>query len=205
MGPAHPRRWTVLAAPTLLAVLLVATSCGGGSSTSGGSSPGPSPTVSPTASSSSAAVTWADGFCSSVHDWQQSIDRVRADLKDTAHLSAAQLQHDVGQVADSTRAMVAQLKDVPDLAAPTADKVQQQLRTLSDDLQHQSDSIEQAAGAKPTSVSGLVQAVATITGSLATMASDITSSAADIRDTVDAADPTRPFETAPACRDLSKR
>jgi uncharacterized phage infection (PIP) family protein YhgE len=176
--------------------LLAFTACGDDSGSSS------APTPSPTQSSSSAALTWADGFCSSVSDWQQSIDRVRADLKDTAHLSAARLQDDVGQVADSTRAMVTELKDVPDLAAPTADQVRQQLSSLSDQLQHQSATIEQTAGQKPSSVQELLQAVATITGALATMASDITTSAADIRDTVDAADPTRPFETAPACQDL---
>jgi len=173
---------------TVVAVLaLVAASCGGSDESS---------SVSP-------AVEWADGFCTAITTWGDSLTSVTGQLSSPSSLSTSALEDVANDATSATETLVDDLKGlgVPDTESGQA--IEDSIDGLSATLEGEAATIQDAA-AGASGVSGLRNAIASITRSLAAMGAAALTSTADLLQNTDAKDELRAaFEDAPACAEVS--
>lgn len=178
-----------LARLALVGALALTTGCGG--SSDGEQQP-----------QQTATEAWADDVCSSVSNWIVSVEHSQAMLGDKSNLTAGNVRHALKFVADATSAFVADLKDIgpPDTEAGQA--AAQQLSTLSDELQKQSDVVTSALDQSSGNLQELLAQLSAVSGALSTMVADTTKSVNDIRQLDGAAELESAFQDSPTCQQL---
>lgn len=171
---------------TVVAVLaLVAVGCGGSDEAS---------SVTPT--------TWADGFCSAITTWGDALTSVTHQLS-TPSLSTPALEDVANDATSATETLVDDLKGlgVPDTESGQA--VKDSIDGFTATLEREAASIHDAADGA-VGVSGLRNAIGSITTSLAAMGAAALTSTADLLQNTDAKDELRTaFKDAPACAEVS--
>jgi len=173
---------------TVVAVLaLVAASCGGSDESS---------SVSP-------AVEWADGFCTAITTWGDSLTSVTGQLSSPSSLSTSALEDAANDVKSSTETLVDDLKGLGAPDTESGQAVKDSIDELSATLESQAANIQSTADG----VSGLTDlpsAVTSILTSLSAMGAAALSSTLDLLQNVDAKGELQTaFEDAPACAEIS--
>jgi ABC-type transporter Mla subunit MlaD len=148
------RRLTPLAV-VVAALALVAAGCGGSDD------------------ETSATQEWADGFCTSLTAWTDSLTDIGSSLTDTSNLSADGIKGIVDDAVDSTRQFV---DDVTSLGAPETEsgaEAQQALETLADQLDESVQTLEDEFSEGADSLTGALSKVSAVTAAVAEMGEDV--------------------------------
>jgi hypothetical protein len=175
-----------LASVLVLAVL--AAGCGGGG---GGSS------------DTMSAQDWADGVCSAINTWTDSIKSAGQSLTG-GNLSKDSLGSTATDVKDST----AQLKDdLQGLGKPdteSGDEAKQSIDELSSNIQEDVDQMDSAI--KDVQNGGsIMTAVTTVTGSLSTMSTQVQSTFNDLENLDPKGELESAFKNASSCKSLTSK
>jgi len=152
--------------------------------------------------SSVTPTEWADGFCSAITTWGDALTSVTVQLS-TLSLSTSALEDVANDARNATETLVDDLKGlgVPDTESGQA--VKDSIDVLSATLEREAANIQDAAGGA-SGVSGLRNAIASITRSLAAMGAAAFTSTAALLQSTDAKGALRAaFEDAPACAEVS--
>lgn len=179
-----------LARLALVAVLALATGCGG---TDDEQQQQPQ---------QSAAEAWADDVCSSVSTWQDAVAQSRSVLGDPADLSADDVRQALEGAATATSTLVADLEQIgpPDTEAGKAAAAE--LSTLSDQLRQQADLVTRALDRSSGDLQELLAQLSAVSGALSTMATDA-ATAIDNLSRLDGAEELQSaFRTSPTCQQL---
>jgi hypothetical protein len=175
-----------LASVLVLAVL--AAGCGGGG---GGSS------------DTMSAQDWADGVCSAINTWTDSIKSAGQSLTG-GNFSKDSLGSTATDVKDST----AQLKDdLQGLGKPdteSGDEAKQSIDELSSNIQEDVDQMDSAI--KDVQNGGsIMTAVTTVTGSLSTMSTQVQSTFNDLENLDPKGELESAFKNASSCKSLTSK
>jgi hypothetical protein len=177
----------VLLAISSLAVLAVlAAGCGGGG---GGSS------------NTESAQDWADGLCSAINTWTDSLRSASQSLSG-GNLSESALTGAASDLQDST----AQLKDdLSSLGEPdldSGDKAKETVDTLSSNIQ---DGVDKIDGAIKDAKNGesLVNALTTVTSSISTMGTQVQTAFSDLENLDPKGELESAFKNASSCKSLT--
>ena len=179
-------------APTVLASLLLLALLAAGC---GGSSGGGSETKS--------ATDWADGVCSAINTWTDSLKSATQSLQG-GNLSKSSLEQAASDLKDST----AQLKDdldglgKPDLSS--GDKAKESIDTLSSNISDDVDKIDSAI--KDAQNGGnLMSALTTVTSTISTMGSQVQSTFSQLEKLDPKGELESAFKNASSCKSLTSQ
>ena len=182
--------WMKLSAAlaSVLVLAVLAAGCGG----SGGGS-----------SDTTSATDWADGVCSAINTWTDSIKSAGQSLTG-GNLSKDSLGSTATDVKDST----AQLKDdLQGLGKPdteSGDEAKQSIDELSSDIQKDVDQMDSAI--KDVQNGGsIMTAVTTVTGSLSTMSTQVQSTFNDLENLDPKGELESAFKNASSCQSLTSK
>jgi len=153
-------------------------------------------------SSSVTPTEWADGFCSAITTWGDALTSVTEQLS-TSSLSTSALEDVANDATSATETLVDDLKGLGVPETESGQAIEDSIDGLSATLEGEAATIQDAA-AGASGVSGLRNAIASITRSLAAMGAAALTSTADLLQNTDAKDELRAaFEDAPACAEVS--
>jgi hypothetical protein len=177
------RRHGLVAALAVLAV--PAAACGGG----GGSS-----------DESKSTKEWADGVCSAVNTWTDSL-RTAAQSLSGGNFSKETLQSAASDVQDATTTFK---DDLESLGAPdteSGDKAKESIDQLSDNIQQGVDTIENAVK-DVSGANGALIALSTVTGTISTMSTQVRTTIEDLQRLDPDSELDKAFEDASSCSKL---
>ena len=188
--PAHRAR-RHFARLALVAALALATGCGG---SAGELQPQPQ---------QSSPEAWADDVCSTVATWKGAIEHSQLLLSDPARLSPKLVRHALDFAADATRAFITDLQKLgpPDTEAGQA--AEEQLTTLSGQLQEQADVVTGTLEKSSANLQELLAQLSAVTGALSTMVTDASTAVDNIRQLDGADELESAFKDSPTCQKLS--
>ena len=165
------------------AAALIAAGCGGGDE-------------------ESSATKWADGLCSSITSWQNSLTS-SADSLRSGNVSKDSID---GAVDDAKSATDDFVDDVKGLGKPDTDsgekakeEVDQLATDLEDGMNKIEDTVKDASG-----VSGVVDALSSVTTTLGTMAGQVSSTINELEQLDPKGELKDAFEQADSCDQLTK-
>lgn len=172
--------------PIALAALLVA-GCGGSSSSSSEPSP----------------KDWADGLCSAITTWSDSVKTAGESLK-SGNLSEGDLKKSSSEIKSATNEFADDLKG---LGKPNTDAGQQAkdaIDKLATQINEDVDTLQKAVNdAVGKGTKGAVSAASSIATSLSTMSTQIASAASKLQQADAKGEIEQGFRDAPACKKLS--
>ncbi len=169
----------------LVAVLALATGCGGADG-----------------DQQTATEAWADDVCSTVSDWKGAVVDAQATLSDPANLSANDVKDALESVSTATSTFVTDLKDIGPPDTEAAGAAQEQLSTLSDQLQQQADVVTRTLNQPSASLQELLAQVSTVSGALSTMVTDAVTAVENIRQLDGADELESAFQDSQTCQEL---
>ena len=174
----------------VLAVAVLAAGCGGGgggSSTSGTSSPD----------------QWADGVCSALTTWANSLKTATTSLK--GNLSQDSLKSATDDVSSATNQLATDLKGLgkPDTAA--GDKAKSTLDSLSEQLKQDVQTIKNAADNASAGSGGIVKAVSTVSATLSTAGSQVQTAFSSLQQLDTKGELEKAFENSASCKKLTSQ
>lgn len=179
-----------LIACAVAALALVAAGCGGSDEASSGSSEAPP------------AAEWADGFCTAITTWTDSIKTVTEQFTDLSSFSQDGLEEAANDVKSATDTLVDDLKGLGAPDTESGQEVKDSIDELSTTLESQIDEIETTVD----ETSGLTEVPGAIT-SISTSLSAMSTAFSSTLQTVESADAEGELQTAledsPACADIS--
>ena len=184
-----PKRIAVFAAVAALTVFAAA--CGS-------SDDEPSDAETSETSAETSAEAWADDICTSVSTWNDTLTSAGSTLGDPKDLSVNEFKDTVAGVVDATETLAG---DLGDLGAPDTEagaQAQEQLTTLSDNLESEAEELN-AATADADTIEELLTNVSTITGSLSAMSADVKTTLDSIAALDGAAELEDAFASAESC------
>ena len=177
-----------LIASTVAALALVAAGCGGSDETT-------------TSAETTATAEWADGFCTAITTWTDSIKSVTEQFTDLSSFSQDGLEAAANDVQDATNTLV---DDLQGLGAPDTESgqaVKDSLDELTSTVESEVATIEETAQGV-SGITGIPGAASSIQTSLTAMSTALNSTL----QTVESADAKGEIQTAledsPACADL---
>jgi hypothetical protein len=174
----------LLPAALLLIVAVVAAGCGSSES-----------------SEPETAADWANGVCTAVTTWTDSV-KSAADPLTGGDISKDSLQSAAEDVKSATATLESDLKDLGKPDTESGQEAKDAIDQLSSELMTGTDSIKDAVDGV-SSISGIVGAVATIGTTLATMQSQVTSTYTTLKGLDAKGELQDAFEQASACQQLS--
>ena len=142
-------------------------------------------------------------MCSSVQDWTDALSSAQASLSDTSNLSADSVRAAITDVSSATKTFVSDLKSVGSPGTDAGDQAEQELQTLSGNLEEQDQVIKEATSTKSDNLDSMLAQVSTVTGALATMVSDARTTVTNIQGLDGAQEIEDAFRSAPACTGLT--
>ena len=182
---ARPRALFAISSLAVLAFL--AAGCGGGG---GGSS------------NTESAQDWADGVCSAINTWTDSLRSASASVSG-GNLSENSLTQSATDLKDAT----AQLKDdlsglgKPDISS--GDQAKESIDTLSGNIQDGVDKIDGAI--KDAQSGGLVNALTTVTSTISTMGTQVQSTFSELGKLDPKGELESAFKNASSCKSLTSQ
>jgi hypothetical protein len=130
-----------------------------------------------------ATQAWADGLCSSLQEWTESVQSAGATLQDTSSLSPEALGGALESVIGATSTLA---DDVQSLGRPevdSAEQAQETVTTLADTLQDDAATLQRALDeADDAGLTGLLEQLSTITATLGSMASAVGQAFSDLQE-----------------------
>lgn len=156
--------------------------------------------------SKSAQEKWADNVCSAVGDWQDSVDQsvkeVRTQLNSPSTGMMATINTEIQSAVDATKKLSSDLKSLDPPNSDSGKQAQQQLTSLSTQLDQTVTKTKQTvanipSGAAVTEIASqlatLVPSLQALATSASTTLSSIQASAQDLKDGFDKADSCKQF------------
>jgi hypothetical protein len=173
--------------PVALAAVLAA-GCGGGSSSS---------------SSSPSPEDWANGLCTAITTWSESVKSAGQSLQ-SGNLSEGDLKDTTSKIKSATSEFADDLKSLgkPDTDAgqEAKDAIDQLSTEIKDDVSTMQSAVNDASG---SGAKGAASAAGSIATSLSTMSTQIASAASKLQQADAKGDLEQGFKDAPACKSLS--
>jgi phosphoenolpyruvate-protein kinase (PTS system EI component) len=173
-------------APLALAVVLAA-GCGGSSSSSSEPSP----------------KDWADGLCSAITTWSNSVKTAGETLK-SGSLSEGDLKKSTSEIKSATNTFADDLKGLgkpnTDAGQQAKDAIDKLATQINDDVDTLQKAVNDAVG---KGTKGAVSAASSIATSLSTMSTQIASAASKLQQSDAKGELEQGFRDAPACKKLS--
>jgi hypothetical protein len=180
------RRALGLAGVAATAIVMTVSACGGG----GGE----------TTTGAASAVQWADGVCSAVTDWKNTVLDVGTSLKGKP-LTSSSLNDAGDQIRDATKTLADTVKGLgtPDTGAGA--ETRKSIDKLATQLDSGAKAIEDAiAGA--SGVSGVLTATSTVSSTLVTMGSEVSATATELQQLDVQGELGKAFDDAASCKAL---
>jgi hypothetical protein len=179
-------RMKLALAPLALAVVLVA-GCGGGGSSS----------------SEPSAQDWAEGLCSSITTWSDSVKKAGESLKN-GNLSEADLNKSTSEIKTATNTFADDLKGLGKPDTDSGQKAKDAIDQLASQITQDVDTMQKAVtNAVGHGTKGAVTAASSIATSLSTMSTQIASAASTLQQADAKGELEKGFRNAPACKKLS--
>jgi methyl-accepting chemotaxis protein len=169
------------AAAATVALALAAAGCGGGNN------------------SASETEQWADGMCSALVDWQNSV-QAAGEKVSKGDLSKSTLQDAANGVSDANKQLRDDLDSLGKPPTETADKAKEDLTQLTDDLKTNLDKIREALGNAGNDVTSAITAVS---GSVQAMAQDLQNTATQLKELQSDDTWKKAFNSSDSCQKLS--
>jgi hypothetical protein len=179
------RRWLAICAA--IAVVSCAAACGGSSTTSQGKTE---------------AEKWADGVCSSISTWRDTVSQARSTLRHPADLSVSTFEDTVRGVVDATRRLVTEMGNLGPPNTTAGNQAADQISKLSAQLDKEMAVLKKTIQSDAASPSEVLANLSTITGALATMSSDISKTVDGLKSLDGAAELRDAFDSSANCQKL---
>ena len=167
----------------LLAVVILAAGCG-----SDDSQP-------------SSTADWADGVCTAITTWTDSV-KTAADPLKSGDISEDSLQSAADDVKSATDTLESDLKDLGQPDTEAGEQAKDSLDQLSSDLSTDTDTIESAVE-DVSGVSGIAAAATTVTTTLTKMQTQITSTYTSLTQLDAKGELETAFQEASSCQQLT--
>jgi hypothetical protein len=150
-----------------------------------------------------ATQAWADGLCSSLQSWTESVQSAGTTLQDTSALSPESVGGALESVIDATSTLA---DDVKALGRPEIESAQQAEETvngLADSLQTDANTLQQSLDdADEAGLTGLLEELSTITATLGSMASAVGQAFTDLQELDVQGELESAFTDADSCADF---
>jgi gas vesicle protein len=164
---------------------------------------GASATVAGAKSKQPTTKEWANGVCSSIETWAQSVEDTLTSLKDSNSVEDA-ASNTVDGIKEATDTLVS---DLQDLGKPKTDKAKQAtkaLQKLENQLQDDMQNIEDALGDPGTTSVEVASTFATIGTQLQKAVDQVQAAGDTLKDLGADKEIQKAFESASACKSLKK-
>ena len=142
---------------------------------------------------------WADGMCSALVDWQNSV-QTAGEKVSKGDLSKSSLQDAANGVSDANKQLRDDLDSLGKPPTETADKAKTDLNQLTDDLRTNIDKIREALGNSGTDVTAAITAVS---GSVQAMSQDVQNTATQLKALQSDDTWSKAFKSSDSCQKLS--
>jgi exonuclease VII large subunit len=173
----------LLCAATAAVLVLAVAACGAG---------GNNPTT--TAAGGTTAEAWANGVCSSVTAWKNSLEKAKTDF--TSQPSQSQLRKAGRDIERATRTLAQSLKQLGTPETAQGQAAKQSLDTLATSLENGMNKINQDLKAG----GGILSQVTTIGATLTTMANSLKLAGSSLKSLAPGAELEHGFQQASACQ-----
>ena len=142
---------------------------------------------------------WADGMCSALVDWQNSV-QTAGEKVSKGDLSKSSLQGAANGVSDANKQLRDDLDSLGKPPTETADKAKTDLNQLTDDLKTNIDKIREALG---NSGSDVTAAITAVSGSVQAMSQDVQNTATQLKALESDDTWKKAFNSSDSCQKLS--
>lgn len=150
----------------------------------------------------SAALAWADDFCSLVTAWTDELERIGRDVADLSSLSRDTLRDAAADAEDVTDSFLDDVRDLGEPETESGDEAEALIDDLVDTLESEKQRIEDAID-DISGITGITSAVSTVAGSLTTMLQELERTFDELRELDATGELESAFEDAPACDELT--
>jgi methyl-accepting chemotaxis protein len=123
----------------------------------------------------SGAQQWADGFCTSLTSWTDSLQQIGSSLTDTSSLSVDSVTQAVDDAVSATEELVGEVKDLGPPDTESGQEAQDAIEGLANELDDSVQTLSDEFGDGSQSLTQMLSKISDVTGTLATMASDVRS------------------------------
>ena len=175
-----------LLATAVAALALVAAGCGGGDESS----------------SASPTDEWADGFCTAITSWTDSIQSVTEQFSDLSSLSKDGLENAADDARTATEDLVDGLRGLGAPETESGEAVKDSIDELSSTLESEVATIEDAVQGV-SGLTGIPGAISSITSSLTAMSAAFSATFQTLEDADVEGELQTALEDSPACADIS--
>jgi ABC-type transporter Mla subunit MlaD len=178
-------RTSLLGGVAVTVLALSTAACGGGGNTTTTAAGGTSP------------QTWANGVCSAVTTWKDSLESVKTDV--TSNPSSSSIRQAGRDIDRATETLAQSLKQLGAPETAQSEAAKKNLDALATQLQSGMDKIDEAL----KSGSGLTQ-IATVSATLASMASDLRLAGGNLKQLAPNGELQQAFQQSAACKKLTQ-
>jgi hypothetical protein len=181
-------RTGLLSCAAVAVLVLLTAACGGGGERTTTAAGGTSP------------AEWANGVCSSVTTWKQSLESI----KDTvaSQPSPSQLRRAGRKVERATETLARSLKELGTPETAQGEAAKKSLDTLATSLQNGMNKLEQTLGSSPSGVAGTLAQISALTATLSSMAHALELAGGNLKDLAPGDELEQAFHQASACKSL---
>jgi hypothetical protein len=146
------------------------------------------------------ATEWADGVCSAIGDWRDSVEPALEKVT-SGDLSKDALEDAGNEIQDANDALAEDLKDLDRPETASGQKAEDSIQKLSDDIEGGRDEIEGAVD-EATDLGSTLEAAAVISRTLSQLLTKIGTTVEDISQLDPGGELEKAFADADACSSL---
>jgi hypothetical protein len=155
-------------------------------------------------SSTTSASEWADGLCSAIGDWTDSVSSATTSLKGD-DLNEDSVKSAVDDVGDATESFVDDVKGLGTPDTEAGQKAKESLDSLANNLDDDLAEIKAAGAYFTEGVSGALSAVTKISQTLSTMEQQISSTFSELEQLDTHGELEDAFQQSDSCNDLGNK
>jgi hypothetical protein len=146
------------------------------------------------------ATDWADGVCSAITDWRESVEPALENVT-SGDLSEGALEDAGNEIQDANDQLAEDLKDLDRPETASGQKAEDSIQKLSDDIEGGRDEIEGAVD-DATDLGSTLEAAAVVSRTLSQLLTKIGSTVEDISQLDPGGEIEKAFSDADACSSL---
>jgi len=146
------------------------------------------------------ATEWADGVCSAITDWRDSVEPALEKVT-SGDLSQDALEDAGDEIEDANDQLPEDLKDLDRPETATGEKAEDEIQQLSDEIEGGRDEIETAVD-DATDVGSTLEAVAVVSRTLSQLLTNVGTTIEDISQLDPGGEMEKAFSEADACSSL---
>jgi methyl-accepting chemotaxis protein len=150
--------------------------------------------------STSSTAAWAEDFCTSVTQWQDEIEQIGDDLRESPSTDA--LQDAADEASDATDAFIEEVRGLGGPETESGQEVEDSVDQLADVVDEEKAKIEEAVD-DAEGVTGAFGAASEIAASISTMATALQTTIQTIEDGDASGELETALEETPACDELT--